>query len=99
MQTLTIDLISTDPGIRNGSPCVLGTGIRVTDITAAHLFHQRSVDEIANDYDISLAQVYAALSYYYENKNVLDEEIRRQIITGRTYREQRVGSKDSLLSR
>jgi len=99
MQTLTIDLISTDPDVRNGSPCILGTGIRVTDITSAHLFHQRSADEIANDYALSLSQVYAALSYYYENKNVLDEEIRRQIVTGRNYREQRIGSKDSLLSR
>lgn len=99
MQTLTINLIAADPGVCNGSPCILGIGIRVTDIASAHLFHQRSADEIANDYDLSLSQVYAALSYYYENKSVLDEAIRQQIVTGRHYREQRIGSKDSLLSR
>ena len=98
MQTLTIDLISSDASIRNGEPCILGTDIRVTDVTIAHIFHQRSADEVACDYDLSLAQVYAALSYYYENKIVLDETIRRQILQARQLKEARIGSKDSLLS-
>lgn len=97
MQTLTIDLISTDDSIRNGAPCLVGTGIRVTDVTMAHLFHQRSADEIASDYDLSLAQVYAALSYYYDNKSTLDESIRQQIRQARRLKEMRVGSRDSLL--
>lgn len=98
MQPLTIDLISTDDSIRNGAPCLTGTGIRVTDVMMAHLFHQRTADEIAGDYDLSLAQVYAALSYYYDNKNTLDEGIRQQIRQARRLKEARVGSKDSLLS-
>lgn len=61
MQTLTIDLIASDASIRNGDPCLQGTGIRVTDIAVVHLFHHRTVDEIASDYDLSLAQVYATL--------------------------------------
>ena len=66
MQTvLTIELISTDPTVRNGQPCIAGTGLRVTDVVMAHLFHGRASDEIAVDYELALAQVYAALAYYY----------------------------------
>lgn len=35
---------------------------------ATLLFHDRSPGEIASNYDISLAEVYAALAYYYQHK-------------------------------
>ena len=58
MQTiLTIDLIAADPAIRKGRPCVAGTGLRVTDLVMAHLFHGRTPDEIAADYELALSQV------------------------------------------
>jgi uncharacterized protein (DUF433 family) len=75
----SIDLIVTNPRIRGGRPCVLGTGIRVTDLVMASLFHQRSPDQIASDFDITLAQTYAALAYYYQHKEVLDQDIKEQI--------------------
>ena len=79
MQTvLAIDLITADPNIRGGRPCIAGTGLRVADVALAHAVHNRTTDEIAADYEISLAQVYAALSYYYEHKTELDEDIRQQ---------------------
>jgi len=93
MQTvLTIDLIATDPTVRNGRPCIAGTGLRVTDIVMAHLFHGRTPDEIAADYAVALAQVYAALAYYYEHKEDLDAAIRAQIATARRLKEQGSGS-------
>ncbi|MFM7584948.1 MAG: DUF433 domain-containing protein, partial [Caldilinea sp.] len=49
--------------MRNGQPCIAGTGLRVFDLVLAHLFHRRQPDEIAADYDLSLAHVYAALTY------------------------------------
>ena len=64
MQTmLTIDLIASDPTVRHGQPCIAGTGLRVTDLVMAHLFHRRTPDELAADYELSLAQVYAALAF------------------------------------
>ena len=100
MQTvLTIDLISTDPTVRNGQPCIAGTGLRVTDVVMAHLFHGRASDEIAVDYELALAQVYAALAYYYEHKEGLDADIRTQITTARRLKEQGSGYQASLLSR
>lgn len=97
--TLTIDLIASDPLIRNGQPCIAGTGLRVLDLAMAHLFHRRQPEEIAADYDISLAQVYAALSYYYAHKPELDNDIRTQIDRARVLKEQGIGRTTPLLPR
>jgi uncharacterized protein (DUF433 family) len=94
----SINLIAIDPMIRAGSPCIAGTGLRVSDIVMAHLFHQRTPDDIAADYELALAQVYAALAYYYEHKARLDVDIRQQITTARTLKEKRIGGSTSLLS-
>ena len=94
----SIDLIATNPAIRGGRPCVAGTGLRVTDLTMAHLFHRRSPTDIASDFEISLAQVHAALAYYYQHKEELDEDIRQQILNARTARENLTGGQPSLLS-
>mgnify|MGYP001194186949 CR=1 FL=1 len=68
----TIDYIVSDPAIRSGSPCLRGTGLRVSDVVAPAFFHGQSPDEIALGFEISLAAVYAALSYFYDHQ----EEIR-----------------------
>ena len=93
MQTvLSINLITSDPNVRGGRPCVAGTGVRVSDVALSMLFHDQAPGEIAATYGISLAQVHAALAYYYEHKAELDEDIRRQIATARELKEKRVGS-------
>ncbi len=95
----SIDLITTSPEVRGGRPCIAGTGLRVIDIVIATIFHHRTPGEIASDYEITLAQVHAALAYYYEHKTELDEDVRQQIATAREYKEKRIGSKrPSLLS-
>lgn len=93
-----IELITTDPGVRNGQPCIAGTGIRIVDIAIAHLFHERTADEIGSDYDLTSAQVHAALSFYYQHKAELDEEIRRQVKEAQELKVSRGDSASSLLS-
>lgn len=94
----SIDLITTDPAVRGGRPCIAGTGLRVIDVATASIFHQRSPGEIAADYDISLAEVHAALAYYYQHKDELDADIRLVIATARAYKDQQIGRRgDSLL--
>lgn len=94
----SIDLIVSNPAVRNGQPCIGGTGLRVTDLVMAHLFHKRTPDDIAADYEISLAQVYAALAYYYEHKTELDLEIRQQILATRSAKGKLKNGQPSLLS-
>lgn len=93
----SINLIAINPKVRGGRPCIAGTGLRVTDIVIVYLFHTRTPGEIASDYDISLAQVHAALAYYYEHKADLDADIRQQIDKAKDYRERQVGSDGSSL--
>ncbi len=78
----SIDLIYRNPEVRGGKPCIVGTGLRVIDIVMATDFADRSPDQLAQDYDISLAQVHAALAYYYENKGEIDDDIREDIRIG-----------------
>ncbi|MCH8043890.1 MAG: DUF433 domain-containing protein [Planctomycetes bacterium] len=55
---------------------IAGTRVRVQDIVSDHECHGRTPDEVANEYPhISLAQVHAALAYYFDNR----EEIRGQM--------------------
>lgn len=78
----SIELIYRNPKIRGGRPCIVGTGLRVIDIVMAMQFGERTPDQMARDYDISLAQVHAALAYYYENKAEIDDDIREDIRIG-----------------
>jgi uncharacterized protein (DUF433 family) len=84
---LSINLITTNPDVRGGRPCLVGTGLRVTDVVMATLFHQQTPDEIAGDFGVSVASVHAALAYYYEHKSALDADIRQQIETARKLKE------------
>ena len=96
----SINLIYRNPKIRGGRPCIVGTGLRVTDVVMAMLFHQRNPSEISSDYQITLAQTHAALAYYYEHRDELDADIRQQIGTARELKERGVGQrKDPLLPR
>ncbi len=89
---LSIDLITSNPKVRGGRPCIAGTGLRVTDVAIASVIHLRTPDQIATDYGVSLAQVYAALAYYYEHKSDLDQDIRQQLNTARTLKEEHLAN-------
>jgi len=54
---------------------IKGTRIRVSDIAVNHDYHELSPEEIAEEFHISVSQVYSALSYYRDNP----EEIRKAI--------------------
>lgn len=66
--------ITSKPGVRGGRPCIAGTGIRVTDIvTAVNLGFRH--DEIADDFDLSLDQVNAALDFYERHRTAIDADM------------------------
>jgi uncharacterized protein (DUF433 family) len=89
----SINLIGIDPKIRSGRPYLLGTTITVADIAIAKVFHQQDADNIAEDYDLSLSQVYTALAYYYEHKAAIDSSIEERRQLAESMKEKRVGSR------
>lgn len=62
--------IEITPKIRNGKPRIAGRRITVADIAIAYLRLGQSLEEIAAEYDLTLAEVYAAIAFYYDNKSV-----------------------------
>ena len=92
---LSINLITSNPKVRNGRPCVAGTGLRVADVVVASVFNRHTPDEITAQYSISLGQVHAALAYYYEHKAELNQDVRELIATAKLLKEQAFGKANS----
>lgn len=77
METIhSINSIVSNPEIRNGRPIIAGTTLMVMDVAAAHIYHGQNADELAQGYNITLAQTYAALAYYYDNKADIDRALK-----------------------
>jgi uncharacterized protein (DUF433 family) len=91
---LSINLIVSNPNVRGGRPVIAGTEIRVTDIVTAMFFQKGTVDDIAGWYKLSLAQVHAALAYYYEHKAEIDQDIKQQADLFEEYKAKRFGNRD-----
>jgi uncharacterized protein (DUF433 family) len=66
----------TDPEIRNGSPIVAGSTLRVSDLAAYHTLAGLTPDQLSAQFDLDLAQVHAALAYYFRHKSSVDAELR-----------------------
>jgi len=81
-QIESINLIYRNPEVRGGRPCIVGTGLRVIDIVMAMQFGNRSPEQMAEDYQVSLAKMHAALAFYYENKDEIDQDIHEDIRIG-----------------
>lgn len=76
MDTKTLDgHIEITPGVAGGKPRVAGHRIKVQDIVVWHERLGRSADEIAEEHDLTLADVYAALAYYFDHRPEIDQSI------------------------
>lgn len=72
--------IEVDEGVRGGKPCLTGTRISVSDVVIWHLRMGQSLDEIAAHRNLSLAGLYAAIAYYYDHKEEIDNMIEEERI-------------------
>jgi uncharacterized protein (DUF433 family) len=75
MEAVSDRHIMINPNICHGRPHIAGHRIRVQDVVIWHERLGLSVDEICADYDLSLAEVYAALAYYFDYKEAIDRDI------------------------
>ena len=68
--------VERTPGVCGGRPRIAGHRIRVQDIVI-WTEQGQSPDEIVSDFpQLSLADVYAALAYYHDHREEIDQEIR-----------------------
>jgi uncharacterized protein (DUF433 family) len=68
-------LITRDPRIRGGRPILAGTGVSVRSVVIHHQWALTPEDIAAQFGHLSLAQVYAALTYYYANREEIETDL------------------------
>ena len=67
--------IAITPSVCGGRPRIAGRRITVANIAIWHERLGRSADDIATEYDLTLADVHAALAYYFDHRAEIDEWI------------------------
>jgi len=67
--------IEITPGVVGGKPRIAGRRITVQDIVIWHERLGKTPDEIAAEYELTLAEVYAALAYYFDHRPEIDQSI------------------------
>ena len=69
--------IERDTNRCGGKPCVAGTRVRVWDIHIWHDLGGQSPEQIAAAYpQVSVADVHAALAYYYDNVDAIQQHVK-----------------------
>jgi len=78
MATKSLDQrIVQTPGVCGGKPRIDGHRITVQNVAIWHDRLGHSADEIASEYDLELADIYAALAYYFAHREEIDASIRQ----------------------
>ena len=76
MTTKTLDEhIEITPGVAGGKPRIAGHRITVQNIVVWHETLGKSADEIADEHELSLSDVYAALAYYFDHQEEIDKDL------------------------
>ena len=83
MESLMAKHIEKTPGVCGGRACIAGHRIRVLDIVVWHEKRGYSPEEIVEMFPgINLADVYAALTYYFDNRQEIEDEFRKSDESG-----------------
>ena len=76
MKPKTLDQhIEITPGVCGGKPRIAGHRITIRQIVVWHERLGHSADEIATEYDLELSDVYAALAYYFDHREEIDQDL------------------------
>ena len=79
MSTSVTERITKTPGVCGGRTCIAGHRVRVLDVAIWHELRAWSPDEIVSQVpSLTLSDVHAALSYYYDHREEIQEEIRAE---------------------
>jgi uncharacterized protein (DUF433 family) len=67
--------IEITPGVSGGKPRIKGHRITVQDIVIWYDRLGKTADEIATEYDLTLADVHGALTYYFDHREEIDRSM------------------------
>jgi uncharacterized protein (DUF433 family) len=76
MAIIPIEYIAMTPDISGGKPHIAGRRITVQNIAVLHVYNGWNVEQIADELELTPAQIHAALSYYHDHKAEIDQSIR-----------------------
>ncbi len=68
--------IEITPGVCGGRPRIAGRRIRVQDIYEWHELMGMSPDEITSQFNLTLGDVHAALAYYFDHREEIQQQMR-----------------------
>ena len=68
-------LITTSPDLQSGRPIIAGTGTSVRRIVTLYKQGYSANEIVADKPYLTLAQVHAALAYYYANQKIIDQDL------------------------
>ena len=75
----TGERITRTPGVCGGKACIAGHRVRVLDVVVWHEHQGMTPDEIVSHIpSITLADVHAALTYYFDHIEEIQQEIRAE---------------------
>ncbi|MGA7937935.1 MAG: DUF433 domain-containing protein [Kovacikia sp.] len=72
IQRVSTEYIAIDSDYCFGKPRIAGTRMPVATIAKLYLEIGESLEEIASEYELSNAAVYAAMAYYYDHQEDID---------------------------
>jgi uncharacterized protein (DUF433 family) len=79
MEDVVRQHITKTPGVCGGKACIAGHRIRVLDIVVWHEMRGMSPEEIVHNFPgITLADVHAALAYYFDHREEIEADFRRE---------------------
>ncbi|MHB8846072.1 MAG: DUF433 domain-containing protein [Nitrospirota bacterium] len=67
--------IEISPDVAGGKPHIAGRRITVQNIVIWHERLGMNADEIAAEHDLTLADIHAALAYYFDHRQELDQAL------------------------
>lgn len=75
--TASTEHIAKTPGVCGGRACIAGHRVRVADVVVWHERQGYSPDEVVALFpDLTLADVHAALAYYFDHQDEIEADLR-----------------------
>ncbi len=75
MQVVDTGHIVIEPNVLGGKPHIAGHRIAVAHVAVWIVYQGATPESIADEFRLTLGEIYAALSYYYDHKAEIDRSI------------------------